>query len=481
MRGLPDRFVRPLLAACEIRVTDEGRCLLLRGAGRELEIDVDEGRAGDVVSMLEGLRTPVFTALEPFERVEFAHLFKILDQFGWIVEGDTSGQAVARADQDILAATIRDATTWLAGAVVAARRGDLACKPDRLKQALSGIAAGKELRSAAGSLAGITFDAAIRAWRRSSPAAPAVLARAAADAVAGERFVTVAPIALELPAVCDVGAVRRQVWAACLLLVQACADEGAPRHFRHIPSNVAAQPGINLAILAEASIEGLLSDLGPSPLLEVLADASAARRGATGIFVHQHFVTIRYLESVLSLLRWRLRPGLRQVAFSYLLEEQGHEVHERAACRSLGLSDEEIDLFAPLPFFEVYCDVLCDIAERDPLGFLMSVIAAEGMPGQRKPLAGLLARQGMDDPSIAAHTDLDEQLDHSQFPRSLLRQVPWVGEVEARAALSSCLFAIEISQAAWRQLAAWASDTKLPSVPEPFALSHHDAAKLLSR
>jgi hypothetical protein len=231
-------------------------------------------------------------------------------------------------------------------------------------------------------------------------------------------------------------------------------------------------------VLAEGCAERLMDALGESEILRAIGEGSEPHRAAAAIYLHQQFITTRYMEAFVSFLRFRLRGPLRRVGFEYLLEEYGHEVHELEACRHLGLKDEEIDRFAAMPLFEVYPDILAYLAEIDPLALCFCVAIAEGLPGEKKPLPDLLAARGLQDPSFAAHAELDVDLNHSRFPRQLLGTIPWLTGSGAVASLRHFLFVLEMSQLGWKYVARYAEDAALPLVPTAFGLSPESMRRL---
>src|SRR5262249_47381760 len=131
---------------------------------------------------------------------------------------------------------------------------------------------------------------------------------------------------------------------------------------------------------------------------------------ARAVYLHQYFVTQRYVECVMNFLRGPLRPTLKSQGMRYLLDEMGHDEHEREACLCLGISDDEIARFAPLPYFVGYVALLDHLALAMPAAFCMSVAIAEGMPGQRKRIADAINDAGYGDAVLQVHTDLDMEL-----------------------------------------------------------------------
>jgi hypothetical protein len=171
------------------------------------------------------------------------------------------------------------------------------------------------------------------------------------------------------------------------------------------------------------------------------------------------------------LLEHRLRENLKKACTQHVLEEIGHEVLELEACRELGVTDEDVSRFAPLPFFSAYPEVLAGIAETDPLATLLAISVAEGLPGlSSKPLVSALVKRGIYSPKLAAHQNVDEQLDHGLVTRRLVQYVPWVESETARQSVRRFLLIVDLSQLCWRQLASYADANDVPTVPVTFGM-----------
>jgi hypothetical protein len=274
--------------------------------------------------------------------------------------------------------------------------------------------------------------------------------------------------------------IAHQVWAAVVLLFLSATGAWHARYPQFIPTSDLEGPGLRTLVIAETCAERLMTTLGRSPILDVIEHKMHSHRAAVGIYLHQYFITIRYVEAVLSFLRYRLRDSVRAVGFRYLFEEYGHEVHELEACRELGVPESAVRTFAPFPFFVAYPEILGLIAETDPLAFCLSITVAEGLPGANKPIVDALAAQGISGESLSAHQDIDVKLDHALFTRRLLREVPWIETTIARNAIRGFLYLVELSQLAWGQLACYAKATTHPLVPKAFGLTPSDILSLWS-
>jgi hypothetical protein len=279
----------------------------------------------------------------------------------------------------------------------------------------------------------------------------------------------------------DARDIANQVWAAIVLLFLSAIGERPAEFPQFVPTSGLDGPGLRTLVVAETCAERLMITLGRSPILNVIEHNIHSHRAAVGVYLHQYFITIRYIEAVLSFLRYRLRNSIRAVGFRYLLEEYGHEVHELDACRELGVSESRVKSFAPLPFFVAYPEILGLIAETDPLAFCLAITVAEGLPGTNKPIVDALAAQGICGESLSSHQNIDVELNHTLFTRRLLCEVPWVEADTARNAIHKFLFMVELSQLAWSQLACYVQANEPPLVPEAFSLSHLDILSMWSK
>jgi hypothetical protein len=314
-------------------------------------------------------------------------------------------------------------------------------------------------------------------WRRTSPYTLGIVQaifRAAAASLDPTQTNEALDVDASDAALADPSLIGNQVWAASALAVLSAAQTNTSDYATFAPSVHRGGPGLNILAEAEAAAERLMLARGPSPLLDVIGRSVEVRKLAVGVYLHEYTMTIRYIEAIYAFLQNDLRADLRAAGTSYLLEEIGHEVHELAACRELGVLDDEIALFAPLPFFSAYPEVLGALAELDPLAFCLAVTVAEGLPGTTKPIAAALAKRGVIENSLAAHQAINERLDHTLMTRRLMRHVPWVGPASARRAIQRFLSIVELSNLCWRQLANYARVPQLPAVPLAFGISAAD-------
>ena len=284
-------------------------------------------------------------------------------------------------------------------------------------------------------------------------------------------------IDIALSGIEDVKDIRDKVWTASCLLVQSLTTVYKPQWQKFVGSEIAGDTGTNTAIQAEAMAEAMVAEMDNSKLFSAIHNDAAVKNCAAGIFLHQYFVTIRYLDSISSFLRNQLPEALRRVGYEYLLEEVGHDAHEKDACIKVGLTEDDIAAFSPLPLFYAYPDVLSYFAEIQPVSFCLCVAIAEGLPGQKKMIADALSVKGFSDPDLAVHTELDLELNHSYYPRKLMSKVLWIDASVRYSCFQNFLFTLEMSQFAWRQLANY-SEHAVHEVPKAFEMSPAEVISL---
>jgi hypothetical protein len=261
---------------------------------------------------------------------------------------------------------------------------------------------------------------------------------------------------------------------AVFLLLAASPD--SPR-IGNAPSGVTQrQSGLNLMIEAEHLALELLAVLGPSRYQRALEEGRAVRRLAEGTYLHQYYVSRRFVEVITPMMLKRLRAPLRAKVFEYFGEELGHEELELAACRSVGLDPAAVEAALPLPFFAVYLEVFTALAEVDPIGFLLSILVTEGLPGTHTPVNEAFEKHGIvtaaeAGEAIHQHEQLNLTLDHSTMARRLILEVPSVSPAEQRIALDHFAFLLELNNRAWNMLYDYYVDEALPSCPDWLGIS----------
>jgi hypothetical protein len=483
-----DHYRRPFLAVERIvRGGPPARLEIVQGE-RSLVLSIEGGDIDAAYEALDDLRQPdseCWRAVRENRDPGLVALVDQLDRLSWLGEADHSGHAQISREPDEFRHLAQRGIDWL---VEVAIPDDWIAGETSLVAVMRRFAAEStghppeaprlsSLRTEEIDIAGEALSLMLRRWRHTAPMALLVvhtIFRSAVDHLSGAGMTVVWNHADHDPTLADAHEVGKRVSAALALAVLSAARCYRSNFSDFVPTADLAGPGLNILIAAEAAAEKLMLERGPSTLMRVLDHGVAVHRAAVGVYLHQYFITIRYIDSVYAFLGQDLRPELRMAGTHYLQEEIGHEVHELEACRDLGVPDHAIAQFAPLPFFAAYPDVLGAIAEIDPLAFLLSISVAEGLPGAGKPLAAALASKGIVGASLTAHQGIDERLDHALMTRRLMRHVPWVEPSQAQRAISRFLFVVELSQLGWRQLANYAEATARPEVPVSFGLSARD-------
>jgi hypothetical protein len=502
MREL-SHYRRPFLAAKRVTTAGKPGSFELSEGNRCLVLTVEAGDVEAARQLLEQLCQPdadAWIKLREGHDSGLAALVDQLDRFGWVREGNESGRAQFANEVDELQELVRRATGWLVESAPCVEATDcdtqnrrtyaqaLARFADEAAAYLPGSSDGFGIRTTAdcmdGDVAAFALSLTLYRWRRTSPYTVRIVHtvfRAAAALL--DTAQTDAPPDVDGfdAAFADPALVGKQVWSASSLALLSAAQKYVFDCKAFTPSFQRGGPGINILIDAEAAAERLMLARGPSSLLDLIEQSVEVRKVAVGVYLHQYLITTRYIEAIHAFLQNNLRAELRATGTRYLLEEIGHEVHELAACRELGMRDDEIARFAPLPFFAAYPEVLGAIAELDPLAFCLAISVAEGLPGTRKPIAPALVKRGLIENSLAAHQAIDGQLDHALMTRRLMQHIPWIEPAAAGRAVQRFLTVVELSQLCWRQLADYARVPAFPAVPIAFDMSAADLLTTFSR
>ncbi len=473
----------------------DSKKIILRKGGRELGLDV-HGDAAKGLKVLENLRNPKSAAWNRTKLtndIRLSETVEALNTYGWISDAGLEGKKAFDKASKAIVQLEHEALKWMFRAAsdlseatqeFHALAQTISKDAFRLLDELENKKRSADLKRKTAPYGGSDTVQAealfyyLRLLQRTSPAALwtfcRVLRKFEAAALAKAHGKDVPPYSLtgiEEPA-----SVVNQVWTCCCLLVQAVNKKNTSRHRNYMLPEQAGS-GINTIVVAEGLAEQLLSDAGERELLRVISDGRYTKACAKGIFLHQHFITLRYLESIYSFLRFRKKNELQRTGLEYLLEEVGHDVHEKEACLKLGLREEDLDRFSPLPLFEAYTELLAYFAEINPVSFCLSVLIAEGMPGQKKIIVDALAENGIEDPDLATHTELDLNLNHSYYPRKLAQSVGWIDSASRQEALATFLFILELSQMGWEQIATF-SKSKKADFPQAFKVSPAAVYKL---
>lgn len=431
--------------------------LRLSWANEHLELVVDGDLRSAELSLL-AMRTPSTMASLKGEERQFAIA---LEGLGWVRDAESSDGECTVED---LALVKSRAEAWLCG------QGDEARTRLALQRAFDRDVPLTGSQPSSG-VYEETLAVMLRALTWGAPHAKHILTE-----IAGNRCAD--RVHADLLAITDLAVVERVVWTA--LSLAACAD-GCDQHkwATEAIDSVERLSGLEVLHAAERALASVMIEHDPL-LLQTISEGRVTDRAAAGIYLHQFFMTTRYLVSIAAWIRPSMGGRLSSEILGYLREEIGHEEHERNACRTLGLSEAEIVGFAPLPLFAAYPWVLDAIAREDPLAFCLCITLAEGLPDTKKPLLGVLRKQGVSHDALGAHQEIDEGRDHTRIAREIAARFPQIDGARATRAISNFMLAAQVSQTAWNEVARYAVDTANPRVPVPFGLSQEGLASLRS-
>jgi hypothetical protein len=190
----------------------------------------------------------------------------------------------------------------------------------------------------------------------------------------------------------------------------------------------------------------------------------SARSLARAIHLQQYYVSLRYPGSVLPIARMSSESGLHQLIWRYLSEELGHEQFEMEACTTLGIKRADVCANCPLPAFAAFHRVVTRVADVDGLAWVLSLALAEGLPGERKPLPGLLANHGLLDTKFSSHVDLDCLMGHAWMARRMASQLPRVATAVWMRAMQYVRVLWSLTRAGWEQLANFYGRPRFPGI-----------------
>lgn len=492
-------FRKPYLLCEPLAADGSDGGIILRQRGRELRLDIG-GSMADAVATLSELRNPASALWRDFvgtgseeSDLGLRALILQLDQYGWIGESDTGGLTGSGDIVREIEAQAGRAANWLREAEAElGKAGPLSFR--NLLNETASLSRNLWLERASGSrslnsdrpsepwnrtLWGEALLLLLRGWQRTSPLSLMTFARALDQVTADDEAPSIkVQLITGTEPVYDFAEVEKDIWSAMQLLVQCHTDPRRANYLDFIPDEDVSGPGITVLVHAEAAIERLMLRLGTSPILKSIRTGEAPQKIAANVYAHQYYMTIRYVEAVCSFVRYRVKEPLRQVSMQYLIEEIGHETYELKACRSLGISDEDVFACAPLSSFVAYPEILALLAETDPLAFCLSITVAEGLPGTAKPIAGELAEHDISGEELKAHQTVDELLDHSVFTRRFLSQFRWIDGKSAARAIERFLFIAEVSQMCWFELDKYVRAADVPIIPMAFSLNPAQAIRL---
>jgi len=499
-------YRRPFLRVDEVRVEPAGVVVLRR---EEQTYELDSSADIDVrllVSLLAALRDPASAVWATLRGDSpWQGLMEYLDQYGLLAEADDWIDTCRSADELEWTRLVADAAGWLSDAAVrlaAVGRVDLLRSTADTALRLADVLLLDQItesdpdllphdrgqndqhlvdaRPPGDLLVATVLDYQLRHWRRTAPHSLALtcLVLRRVDELALTAPVGPAEAASALLARLAGGAYEPADAAAhltCLtsLLVRAAGTRAGRVLHGLATARSSACSGINLMLDGEALSVRALRRLGRSHYHEALLGEAPPRRLAMGTYVEQYHTTRRFVEIILPMLGKRLRSSLRDGLFSYYAEEVGHEAFELDTCLALGLDRDAVVSAVPLPAFTAYLDVFAHVAEVDPVGFLVSVMVTEGLPGTRTPVNDLLEAAGALDGTPAAeimrrHEEVNVELDHTTLARRLLAAVNSVAPATQRRALDHMLLLLELNFRAWEDLHRYYTNAAVPPLHGAF-------------
>jgi hypothetical protein len=82
----------------------------------------------------------------------------------------------------------------------------------------------------------------------------------------------------------------------------------------------------------------------------------------------------------------------------------------------------------------------------------MALPLAEGLPGERKPLPGVLARDGLQDAAFGAHVEADMNMDHAWMARRIAALLGPLDAATFRQAARLTATAWTLTRQGWEQV-----------------------------
>jgi hypothetical protein len=453
----------PFLDADAIDGSDGSLTLVRQDRSLSLEVSGDRDAA---LALLRGMTNPsgLRGVLNNGLDLETLAILDQLDHGGWIRDADDRSAAVYNHECALLTSLVERWTAWI--------ETNGSCGWDELVS-IGGDSVPKALNVLLGPLekSDVTFERSVLpgvvVGLNRIPLVKAFI-RSIRDSKRGASdFLRLAERATIED--CDVLEIERVIWALACLSIRADVSESYVTWPRGLMKEVKGGSGLAIIHQAEECLEAMLQSFRQT-LLTGIDCSGSPKRFAANVFLHQYYMTTRYLQSLSALLVPGRRASLLAAGFRYLVDEVGHDIHEREACIALGIADSDIELFSPLPLFCTYPLLLDILAQEDPLSFCLCVMLSEGLPGTRKPILDRLRRRGLDHPVFKAHQEIDEDHDHSLICRGLVAAYPYVSAERARLSIHRFLAAAEFSQRCWVEVAAYSMSADLPLVPRAFSL-----------
>jgi heme oxygenase-like protein len=477
-------YRRPFLAVDPIRKAGLDRLVVKRGA-TVLELETG-GHFGEVTRFLNSLRSPAAAGWSSLRkgRSPFAGVVDTLDSYGLIEDAGDAHREIARRERAELAGLSRATARWLRRALEVApgpslRRRLVQLRDTAARLLARGAGALPPAPADRSSLAWEVLHHQLRSWAELSPPSLAAAYLALEQALAdGARRRSVAQarelVALHGGGLYEVHDTRVHLNTLAQLAV---LSAGPGRHRPAVAFAARPRSGLNMMVAAERITAQVLGQLGRSRYREALESGECAERLARGTFVHQYFVTNRYVEVIEPLMRRRLRAPLRRQIYRYYAEEVGHEQHELQACERLGIDAGDVTSAVPVAFFAAYPEVFAQVGEDEPLGFLLSIPVAEGLPGTTRQTLEAFRASGVIDAAektISKHARVDESLAHATLARRVMATLPFVHPAAQRRAIQGLALMLEVNFAAWNMLHRYYADPARPMCPTFLGVSPED-------
>jgi hypothetical protein len=474
-----DGYRKPQLIADEVLFDELAKQPVLKARGEYFDVGgINQTEARELTAWLDGLRTPggrewTEWATDPARREQLGPVLERLDELALIrdsapitedTELSTLLDRAAAALEAGLVGTTRDVSpalrqlNWLVY--------DLCCDnslptAELFSEAPARPADPFECRD----FWLLTLMLQAQYFRRSSPvallAAWELVRRAAARSGSAPaeadvtRWRTLLPELV--PSLWSTRDLATSISCAVKLLVK-CGRPGAERllELERRPEHPVS--GLNFLIEAEAHASDALAKLGQSDFIAALLEAEPElrRRLAMGCYMEEFHITCRFVEMITPMLAKRLNSSLRERMFRYYSEEVGHEAFELATCRGLGIDEAALRAALPLPLRVAFVDTFTAIAERDPIGYLISIFVTEGMLGEKSPLNELLGQAEAPQEEFkdvaARHETLNINLNHSSLSRHMMKEVKTLSVAQQTRALGSLLYLLELNHRGWDEV-----------------------------
>lgn len=439
------------------------------GRGDEFfDVAIDGVDPARVVSRVLDLRR---RSPSPGDDPWVVEMLEMLDELG-LLDDASDGTAVSVAEQQDLAVAVGDGVAWLDSRLPLAARV-LACDVVGVAEDLRSVGLPYAPGGAAPTNVPLTLLALqLRYWRGGAQLAEAAVRWLLADVSGGsDASLWQDRVALLSGGEHDSGYAVDAVHSACALLMLASRDDAA------LWASVATRPepermsGISHVLRTEEAVRDAVASMSERTYQSVLEQGDHPRSFTEATFVEQYYVTSRFVDAITPAMAARLRPALRERIFRYFAEEVGHEVMERATCVALGVPDERIENYLPMPYFLGFIEAFVVVAGIDPLTFLTSVMVTEGLPGDPFGINDLLGDPSSYGPEFESvfrhHEGINDSVSHALLARALLSEVPSVSRERHRAAVDATVFLTEVAERAWQLLMDFHTDGSWASCLPP--------------